>query len=397
MPLPQFEFCSAGRIIFGRGQFKRIGELAAECGHRALVVTNADRAGKLGLLARLEELLSAQGVAQTVFRVEGEPRAQDVDRGLLAAREAQCELLIALGGGSALDAAKAIAGLLTNGGEALDYMEIVGRGRKIARPAAPWIAVPTTAGTGAEVTRNAVIACVEKQFKASIRSHLLLPCVALVDAELGLHVRPEITARSGMDALTQLIEAYTCTSAKPLTDALALEGLSCAARSLRRAYHDGQDLDAREDMALAALLSGLCLTNAGLGAVHGFASPLGACFPAPHGAICGALLPGVVKANIAALQTKAEPEAAASLERYATIGRTLARNAALSPAAALRACEETTAALAAELRIPRLAQFGIAEKDIPELVAAAQKSNSMRYNAAPLSAETLSEILRHAL
>ena len=397
MPLPQFEFSSVGRILFGRGQFKRLGELAAEFGRKALVVTNADRAGSLGLLVRLEGLLSAQSVAQTVFRVAGEPRAEDVDRGVLAAREAQCELLIALGGGSALDAAKAIAGLLTNGGEALDYLEVVGRGRKITRPAAPWIAVPTTAGTGAEVTRNAVIACVEKQFKASIRSHHLLPRIALVDAELGLHVRPEITARSGMDALTQLIEAYTSAGATPLTDALALEGLACAARALRRAYHAGQDLDAREDMALAALLSGLCLSNAGLGAVHGFASPLGARFPAPHGAICGALLPGVVAANIAALQSTEEPKAAAGLERYTRVGRTLARNAALGQAEALRACVETLKELVSDLHIPRLSQFGLGEKDIPELVAAAQRSNSMRYNPAALSAQTLSEILRQAL
>jgi len=397
MPSRPFEFSSVSRIIFGRGQFKRIGELAAESGRQALVVTNGDRDGKLGLLARLGGLLSAQGVAQTVFRVEGEPRAQDVDRGLLAARETRCTLLIALGGGSALDAAKAIAGLLTNGGAALDYMEVVGRGRKITRPAAPWIAVPTTAGTGAEVTRNAVIACVEKQFKASIRSHHLLPRVALVDAELGLHVRPEITARSGMDALTQLIEAYTSTGSTPLTDALALEGLSCAARALRRAYHDGQDLDAREDMALAALLSGLCLSNAGLGAVHGFASPLGARFPAPHGAVCAALLPGVLAANIGALAAGDADKSAASLERYARVGRALVHNAALNQAEALRACVETTAALVAELHIPRLGQFGMGEKDIPELVAAAQKSNSMRYNPAALSAVTLAGILRQAL
>ena len=392
----QFEFSTVGRIVFGRGQFKRLGELVAEYGRKALVVTNADRAGKLGLLARLAELLAAQNVAHTVFRLEGEPRAEDVDRGVRAAREAECDALIALGGGSALDAAKAIAGLLTNGGEALDYMEVVGRGRKIARPAAPWVAVPTTAGTGAEVTRNAVIACVEKQFKASIRSHHLLPRVALVDAELGASVRPEITARSGMDALTQLIEAYTSLGATPLTDVLALEGLS-RARALRRAYHDGQDLEAREDMALAALLSGLCLSNAGLGAVHGFAAPLGARFPAPHGAVCAILLPGVLAANIAALQSATDKGAAASLGRYATVGRLLAPAMAGSLSQELQACVDVTTKLVRELHIPRLAQYGIGVKDIPALVGAAQKSSSMRYNPATLPGEALSAILHGAL
>lgn len=386
-----------GRVVFGRGRFKQVGELAAEFGHKALVITNADRAGKLGLLERLAGLLGAHGVTQAVFRVEGEPRAEDVDRGTAVAKDAQAEFLIALGGGSALDAAKAVAGLLTNGGAALDYMEVVGRGRKITRPGAPWIAIPTTAGTGAEVTRNAVIACPEKRFKASIRSHHLLPRVALVDAELGLHVRPEITARSGMDALTQLIEAYTSTGAQPLTDALALQGLACAGRSLRRVFHHGEDLDAREDMALAALLSGMCLSNAGLGAVHGCAAPLGARFPAPHGAVCAALLPGVLAANIAALQASTELQAGAALAKYVAVGRVLAGKMGLGPDEALRACVEVTRALVAELKIPRLGAFGVGEKDVADLAAAAGKSNSMRYNPAPLPYETLAGVLRGAL
>jgi len=387
-----FEFTTVGRIIFGRGQFQHVGNLAAELGCRALVVTNADRSGKLGLLERLAKLLAPRSIGHTLFRVDGEPRAEDVDRGVEAARQAQCDVLIALGGGSAIDAAKAIAGLLANGGVALDYMEVVGQGRKISRPSLPWIAIPTTAGTGAEATRNAVIAAPEKHFKASIRSHHLLPRVALVDAELGLHVRPEITARSGMDALTQLVEAYTSTGAEPLTDALALQGLACAARSLRRAYRHGGDLDAREDMALAALLSGVCLNNAGLGAVHGFASPLGARFPIPHGTVCAALLPHVVAANIAALQQNP-----AALVRYATIGRTLAENPALPLDEALEFCQSFIRTLVADLQIPRLGQFGLTAKDIPELVASAQKSSSMRYNPVSLPAEVLAEIVRLAL
>jgi alcohol dehydrogenase class IV len=297
-------------------------------------------------------------------------------------------MLLALGGGSAIDAAKAIAGLATNGGQTVDYMEVVGAGRKITQPALPWMAIPTTAGTGAEATRNAVISHVEKQYKASLRSPHLLPRMALVDAELGLHVRPEITARAGLDALTQLIEAYTSQGANPLTDALALRGIECVARSLRQAYAHGDDLDAREEMALAALLSGICLNNAGLGAVHGFASPLGARFPVPHGVVCGVLLPHVLVANLAELE-RTRP-AGAVWEKYKAVA------GIVNPGSAPQACVAWTKDLVAEFKLPGLAHYGLTEKDIPELVAAAQKSNSMRYNPVALSGEVLAGILRAA-
>jgi alcohol dehydrogenase class IV len=389
-----FEFTLPGRVVFGRGQFKRVGELAAEFGRRPLVVTNADRSGKLGLLENLAGLLQAQGLSQTLFRIQGEPKTDDVDRGVAAAQAAHCDCLIALGGGSALDAAKAISGLSTNGGAALDYMEVVGKGQKLARPGLPWLAIPTTAGTGAEATRNAVIGCVEKTFKASIRSPHLLPRVALVDAELTLHVRPEITARSGMDALTQLIESYTSKGAQPFTDALALQGLRHAARSLKPAFHHGEDLDAREDMSLAALFSGLCLNASGLGAVHGFASPLGASFSVPHGHVCAVLLPHVLAENIAALAAQPAPNA---LARYAEIGRLLAGEPQLPTQAALRACVECTKSLVAEFALQGLRHFGLTEADIPAQVALAQKSNSMRQNPTALPAEVLARILRQAL
>src|SRR5258706_9575984 len=181
-------------------------------------------------------------------------------------------------------------------------MEFIGKGGKIPGPAAPWIAVPTTAGTGAEVTRNAVIGSPEHKFKASIRSENLLAKVALIDPELQVGVPPEVTAASGMDALCQLIESYTSTGAGVLTDALAERGMNLAIGAILRAYRDGNDLEAREQMALAALFSGITLTNAGLGAVHGFAAPLGANFPAPHGVICARLLPAVIAANREALR-----------------------------------------------------------------------------------------------
>ncbi|MGB2823233.1 MAG: iron-containing alcohol dehydrogenase, partial [Phycisphaerae bacterium] len=261
----EFDFLSVGRIIFGRGRARQVGELAGALGTTALVVTNAGEPGDGGVVDGLGESLSTAGLKCFFVQQPGEPTVGDVDRALETARGEGCDVVVGLGGGSAIDAAKATAALLTNGGSPLDYMEVVGKGGKITRPAAPWLAVPTTAGTGAEVTRNAVIACPEKHFKASIRGEQLLARVVIVDPELGVSVPPEVTAGSGMDALCQLIESYTSVNAQPLTDALAAEGIPRAARSLRRAFADGTDLDAREDMAMAALLSGITLTNAGLG------------------------------------------------------------------------------------------------------------------------------------
>ena len=389
-----FEFNSVGRVIFGRGQVRRLGEVTSALGSAALVVYNGDSPGRGGAVDRAVQLLSAAGLRHTLLRQKGEPRVEDVDRGVRAAQQAGCDVVVALGGGSAIDAAKAVAGLLTNGGSALDYMEVVGRGQKISKPAAPWVAVPTTAGTGAEVTRNAVIGFPGKQFKASLRSEHLLPRVALVDPELGVPVPADVTAQSGMDALCQCIEAYTSTGAHPLTDALALRGVALAGRSLRRAYADGADLDAREDMALAALLSGVCLTNAGLGAVHGFAAPLGAKFPAPHGAVCAALLPHVIHANIQVLNDASPSHPV--LARYADVGRALAQRPDLPAVAALEAAVSVTLDLARGLNIPPLERWGVGFGDVTELVALARKASSMRYNPVTLSDAALADVLYRA-
>ena len=302
--------------------------------------------------------------------------------------------MIGVGGGSAIDAAKAIAGLMTNGGSCLDYMEVIGEGRPIRKPALPWIAVPTTAGTGAEVTRNAVIGSKRRRYKASIRSPRLLPAVALVDPELGVGVSPEITARSGMDALTQCIESYTSNGANPMTDPLAREGITLAARSLRRAVADGNDLAAREEMALAALLSGITLTNAGLGAVHGFAAPAGARFPIPHGTVCAALLPGVMQANVGELR-RIDP-GHPWLARYAEVGRRMTGDRSCSDDRAVDAATTFVSDLVRDLRIPRLGTFGISEADIPELAQTARKASSMKFNPIELPPATLEQILRNA-
>jgi alcohol dehydrogenase class IV len=390
-----FEFSLGTRIVFGRGRFERIGTLGAELGRAALVVTNADREGKQGLQERLDSLAGASGLALATLWIEGEPEIEDVDRGVELARQAGCDLVIGLGGGSAIDAAKAVAGLLANGGACLDYMEVIGRGLPIRKAAVPWIAAPTTAGTGAEVTRNAVIGSRARAYKASIRSPLLLPRVALVDPELCVGLPRDVTARTGIDALTQCIESYTSNGAGPLTDALALRGVELAGRWLRRACERGHDLDAREAMSLTALISGITLSHAGLGAVHGIAAPAGARFPAPHGAVCAALLPRVMRANIDEAR-KADPRHPV-LERYATIGRALAGDAALGAEEAVEAGAARAADLARDLGIPGLAAFGLAEEAIPGIVEMALRASSMKYNPVRLSPETLAEVLRRAL
>jgi alcohol dehydrogenase class IV len=302
-------------------------------------------------------------------------------------------MVIGLGGGSAIDAAKAVAGLMTNGGAAIDYMEVIGKGQKITKAAAPWIAVPTTAGTGAEVTKNAVIGSPEHKFKASIRGDHLLARIGLVDPELGVNVPRDVTAASGMDALCQLIESYTSQGANDLTGPLSIEGIALVSETLPRAYADGANVDAREDMAFAALLGGITLTNAGLGAVHGFAAPLGAHFPMPHGVICGVLLPHVMRANIAALRAEQSPW----IFNYADVGRALAANAALPDEEAIEIGPGCVDELIKGLALPRLSKYGLQESHIAEIVALAKKTSSMRYNPVALSDEALGEVLRSAL
>jgi alcohol dehydrogenase class IV len=365
--LMAFEVSSVARVVFGRGEVRRLGELAAALGRAAMVVYNGS-----GLGERVAGLLAEAGVNSVLRRQRGEPVVADVDGAVVEARECGCDVVVGAGGGSAIDAAKAVAGLLTNGGSAVDYMEVVGKGQKIARPATPWIAVPTTAGTGAEATRNAVIGLPEKRFKASLRSELLMARVALIDPELGVDVPAEVTARSGMDALCQLIESYTSSGAQAVTDALALRGIELAAASLGPAFRNGQDVAAREGMALAAYLSGVTLTNAGLGAVHGFAAPLGANYPVPHGTVCAALLPHVIVANLRAGSREV-------VERYAVIGRVVAGDSTLLAEEAARACVRFTAGLVKELGIPPLSRFGVVEGGVPEMVGLARKASSMRF------------------
>ena len=313
----RFEFTTAGRIVFGQGTLREAGEIVAGFGARPLVVTGSQPERARPLLA----LLAERGCRAPQFAVAGEPTVMTVRRATTRAREEQCDCIIGFGGGAALDTAKAVAVLVTNAGDVLDYLEIIGRGKALSEPPLPLLAIPTTAGSGAEVTRNSVIASSENRVKVSLRSPLMLAKVALVDPELTYSLPPGITATTGMDALAQLIEPFVSTRANPFTDGLCQEGMSRVARSLRRACEDGGDAGAREDMAVSSLFGGLALANAGLGAVHGLAGPLGGMISAPHGAICAALLPSVVATNVSALRTR--QEGGGALLRYRRIAQLL--------------------------------------------------------------------------
>jgi len=382
-----FEFATASRIVFGAGSIREVASAARQWGSRALVVTggNPNRAG--GLIRQLE----LAGLSLAAFPVRGEPTVAAIREGVRAAREGRCDVVIAIGGGSAIDAGKAIAALMTNGPEPLDYLEIIGRGQPIANPSAPFIAIPTTAGTGSEVTRNAVLASPEQGVKASLRSPHMLPRLAVVDPELTFNLPAALTASTGLDALTQLLEAWVSVRANPITDGFCREGLPLVARSLRRAFHNGGDIEARSDMSLAALLSGLALANAALGAVHGFAAPVGGMFDAPHGAVCAALLPHATAVNIAALNSR-EPESE-NLRRYAEAARILIGNACASADDLIPWLTD----LCRDLEIPSLRAYGIGEKHEASLVEKAARSNSMKGNPIALTAAELHEIIARAL
>jgi alcohol dehydrogenase class IV len=315
-----FEFTAPARILFGEGAVREVAPAAAAMGRRALLVTGAHRERAATLLAALEKA----GVGCVPFEVAGEPSIDLVREGSRFARGEHCELVIAMGGGSALDAGKALAALITNTGDPLEYLEVVGRGQPLRHTPAPMIAIPTTAGTGSEVTRNAVLASPEYRVKASLRSASMVPRLAVVDPELTWELPPAITASTGLDALTQLIEPYVSTRANPMTDLYCVEGLRRAAAALPRVYAEGKDRRARQEMAWASLLGGLSLANAGLGAVHGFAAPVGGMFPAPHGAVCAAILPHAMTTNVSALRQRA-PDSDALL-RYDEVARLLTGN-----------------------------------------------------------------------
>jgi alcohol dehydrogenase class IV len=383
----RFDFATATRIIFGSGTLSEAGEIAASLGQRAMVLTGSTPARAAPLL----DVLAAEGVEAVTYSVSGEPTTETARDATIEARETHCDVIIGLGGGSVLDTGKAVSILLTNGGAPLDYLEVIGKGQPLTRRAAPYIAIPTTAGTGTEVTRNAVLASPEHRVKVSLRSALMLPRVALVDPQLTLSLPPAITASTGLDAFTQVTEPYVSHLANPVTDALCREGMHRAGRSLRRAYEHGDDAAAREDMSLTSLFGGLALANAKLGAVHGLAGPMGGMFHAPHGAICGTLLPHVMAVNVDVLQRR-DPHNPA-LERYGEIAAILTGDLGASPADGVAWVEQ----LCRTLQVPSLAAFGVTAADFPAVIEKASRSSSMKGNPIRLAPDEMQEILARAL
>jgi alcohol dehydrogenase class IV len=381
----QFEFATAARIIFGAGALKELPALAKRFGRRAFFVTGSNPERTAGAMTALAET----GIQCSVFRVPHEPTIAKVREGAAAARS--CNLVIGLGGGSVIDGAKAIAALASNSGEPLDYLEVIGQGRQLENASVPWIAVPTTAGTGTEVTRNAVLDSPEHGVKASLRSPLLLASAALVDPALTLTVPPAITAACGLDTLTQLLEPYVSARANTFTDMFCVEGMKRVASSLRIAFRNGSDLAARESMSFASLLSGLALANAGLGVVHGFASPLGGMLDAPHGALCAAVLPAGVAINIRALRKRAPQHKA--LQRYRDASRMFTGNPGAEPDDLVAWLKNLTA----ELQIPALRAYGLRTEQIPQLVEKAARASSMKANPIELNTDELTEVAERAL
>jgi alcohol dehydrogenase class IV len=383
----RFEFASSRRIIFGPGVLQEISSFTTDLGSRALVVTGraTDRA------TPLLDLLDKTGINSELFSVHDEPTIEIVRQGIKLARREACDIVIGFGGGSPLDTGKAIAALMSNGDDPLDFLEVIGSGKPLTQPSVPYIAIPTTAGTGSEVTHNAVLASLKHRVKVSLRSPNLLPRLAIVDPELTYSMPPSVTASTGLDALTQVLEPYLSRRANPFVDAFCREGMRRASRSLRPAYFHGSDIAAREDMSLASLFGGIALANAGLGAVHGFAGPFGGMFHAPHGATCAALLPHVMEINVLALKARAPHSEV--LPRYDEVAQILTGN----PKAAAEDGVTWLRELCQELQVPPLGSYGITEADFPTLIEKAKVSSSILANPISLTRDEMHEILQKAI
>ncbi len=385
-----FEFATAARVVFGWGRLAEAGRMAREFGRRALLVRGAS-SGAAARVQGLQQVLERAGVSWVSCPLGSEPSLEDARHAASRVRAEACDLVVACGGGSVLDLGKAAAALLTNPGDPLDYLEVVGSGHPLSRPSAPLLALPTTAGTGSEVTRNAVLSCPEHGVKASMRSPWMLPRVALVDPELTRELPPHLTASTGMDALTQLFEPFLCRRAQPLTDALCRDGMVRVARSLRRACAGTPDRQAREDMALGSLFGGMALANSGLGVVHGLAAPLGGALHAPHGVLCGAILPHAAQVNLGALQAR-ESESQV-LDRFQEAARLLTGRPEASAQDGVRWLQD----LVRDLEIPGLASLGLESEALAGICLQAREASSFKANPVALQDAEILEILQRAL
>eukprot|EP01119_Soliformovum_irregulare_P015025 TRINITY_DN4181_c0_g2_i1.p1 TRINITY_DN4181_c0_g2~~TRINITY_DN4181_c0_g2_i1.p1 ORF type:complete len:387 (-),score=113.12 TRINITY_DN4181_c0_g2_i1:73-1233(-) len=385
MSIAAFEFATANRIVFAHGAISQVPGIASSMGSKALIVTgrNIDRA---------KPLTDALKIPFICYGVGEEPTVEIATEGLIKAKDFGCDLVIAFGGGSVIDTAKAIAAVFTNGGEFMDYMEVIGRGKTLSKPSLPFIAIPTTSGTGAEVTRNAVLCSKQHNQKVSLRSPYMLPNVAVIDPKLTISVPPHVTAATGLDALTQCLEVFTSNKSNPITDAIAKEGMARGAKSLKKCFDSGEDLDARSDMCICSLSGGLALANAKLGAVHGFAGVIGGMFPgASHGAVCAALLPHVIDVNVKAL-TSRDPESV-YLKRYDEVAQILTGNFHARSTDG----SEWISKLCFQLEIKSLREYGLTDAHVDDVVQKASGSSSMQGNPIKLTIDELTDVLKRAM
>jgi len=384
--VPTFEFLTSPRIIFGSGSLQQIGSIISDYGKKVLLVTGKDTSRAAPLI----ELMKNQSLIFSLFSVEYEPTVDEIISGVKLAKEKEVEVVIGFGGGSPLDAAKAIAALATNPGSIYDYLEVIGKGKILGNLPLPLIAIPTTSGTGSEVTKNAVITSTKDKVKVSLRHNNLIPRVAVLDPTLTKSCPPSVTAYSGMDALTQLIEPYLSPKANPLIDLLCIDGIKRISRSILTAYRDGNNINAREDLMLASLYGGIALTNAGLGAVHGFSGVIGGLSKAPHGAICARLLPFVLEANLKALMHKSPNDP--FIQRFSDIASLLLGNQEAKIEDSIIYLKN----LISDLNIPPLSAYPIDKTDFPYIIQQSRKASSMKNNMVVLSDAEMLSILEKA-
>lgn len=379
----KLDFGTSKRIIFGRGELRNFSTYIKGFGTRVFILHGENPhycKEFFGILEKLE-------LEITFFIVNKEPDVDLINDAVSLARKQNCDFVVGIGGGSVIDTGKAVAALLNNDGELMDYLEVVGKGLPIQNPSKPYIAIPSTAGTGSEVTRNAVIDVPDKNVKVSIRSAYMLPSIALVDPEVTLVLPQNITASTGMDAFVQVFEPYVSKNHNPMVDMFCRDALPRAPRNILLAYQDGSNIEARENLSWVSLLGGLSLANAKLGAVHGFAGPIGGMFHAPHGSICACLLPAVMRVNIENLEQN-EPNGVA-MSRYKEIANWITDN----PTATLADSLEFVEKLCQDLKIPKLSQLGISKNDFPEIVSKSRNSSSMKGNPVNLTDNELTRIL----
>lgn len=392
MPMTDFEVARLPHVVFGGGCLSRVPQLAKGYGPRALLVTGSRSFLESPHHAGWAAAMRQAGMAWETFTVAGEPSPQLVDEAVSTYRDAMIDVVVGIGGGSVLDAAKATAGLLRVPNSVMDFLEGVGLELPYPGPTVPFIAVPTTAGTGSEATKNAVLSVQGKRgFKKSFRHEMLVPQYAVLDPDLLATCPPAQIAANGMDALTQLLESYVSTRANPFTDALAMSGIRMVRDGLFD-WYDGSPrmAEARGELLYASWLSGITLAQVGLGSVHGLAAPLGAFFPIPHGVVCGTLVAACTETNLRALKQRAPTSEA--IWKYAHVGKVLVQNMALDEAAGCEMLLQTLDQWIGQLGLPRLSTYGMTENDIPYVVANCRGS-SMKTNPVVLTDKEVAEIL----